>query len=358
MASHFERWEKDPFFAAAEEVQESADRMESTYRTLLHALKEPSAWKTDELRRDLRTALGTAKWQLEEFERAVEHDYSKSSSNNAKTRHGEFISAMENQISRVERCLDESAVATGKPPRPWVRLNEGESRELALFLSGSASYGNEKPAEVSFNDDQRQKRQVLEQSTPECSKNLSRPVGRGLVESHGNKVSGHRRTASAGADLGALKIVVADDVSLHGVDGKTEQPPRKIPSFSGFLNTLGLESASKLKWSKNGYRKLELIDHRHEADIQLPETQLVSRGTNACYERSKSCLESSDDCYRKQLYGWYGAIQRQFQRSQYYVQYSRPTQMVLWALALIFLFGKFAFLWQNLFVSANLSLSI
>lgn len=337
MASHFERWEKDPFFPAAEEVQESADRMESTYRTLLHALKEPSAWKTEELRRDLRTALGTAKWQLEEFERAVEHSYSKSFSDNAKTRHGEFISAMENQISKVERCLDESAVATGKPPRPWVRLNEGESKELALFLSGSASYGNEKPAEVCFNDDQRQKQDVLEQSTPECSKNLSHPVGRGSVESHANKFSGHRRTASAGADLGALKIVVADDVSLHSVDGKTEQPPRKIPSFSGFLNTL--ESASKLKWSKNGYRKLKLIDHRHEADIKLPETQHVSRGTNACYERSKSCLESGDDCYRKQLYGWYGAIQRQFQRSQYYVQYSRPTQMVLWALVLIFLFA-------------------
>ena len=26
MASDFERWEKDPFFSAAEEVQESADR--------------------------------------------------------------------------------------------------------------------------------------------------------------------------------------------------------------------------------------------------------------------------------------------------------------------------------------------
>ena len=26
MASHFDRWEKDPFFSAAEEVQESADR--------------------------------------------------------------------------------------------------------------------------------------------------------------------------------------------------------------------------------------------------------------------------------------------------------------------------------------------
>ncbi|KAF0922022.1 hypothetical protein E2562_023982 [Oryza meyeriana var. granulata] len=32
MATSFDRWEKDPFFPAAEEVQESADRMESVYR--------------------------------------------------------------------------------------------------------------------------------------------------------------------------------------------------------------------------------------------------------------------------------------------------------------------------------------
>ncbi|XP_076955100.1 uncharacterized protein LOC143629815 [Bidens hawaiensis] len=288
MASHFEQWEKDPFFPAAEEVQESADRMESTYRTLIHALKDPSVWKTEELRRDLRTALGTAKWQLEEFEKAVNDSYSKLSSNDTKTRHREFINAMESQISKVEKCLNES-VTTQKPPRPWVRLDEGESRELALFLSGEPA-GD-----------------VVERSTSE------------------NKVSKHRRTASAGADIGAWNIEVAVDVS---VGEKTELPPRKTPSFSGFLNTM--EFASKLHWPKNGYRKLKVVDHK------LPETQPVSRG---CYERNKSCLESDDDCYQKQLYGWYGAIQRQLQRSQYYVQYNRPTQMIFWVLALIFLFA-------------------
>ncbi|KAK9066772.1 hypothetical protein SSX86_014095 [Deinandra increscens subsp. villosa] len=299
MASHFERWEKDPFFPAAEEVQESADRMESTYRTLIHALKQPSVWKTEELRRDLRTALGTAKWQLEEFERAVDDSYSESSCSGTKTRHGEFISAMESQISRVDKCLNESTVATKKPPRPWVRLDEGESKELALFLSG-------KPAET-------KNRELADQSTTE------------------NKfISKHRRTSSAGAaDIGAWNITVAaDDVSLGNVDGKTEQPPRKTPSFSGFLNNMEFAS-----WSKNGYRKLKL------ADQKLPETQPVSRGINTCYERSKSCLESDDDCYQKQLHGWYGAIQRQLQRSQYYVQYNRQTQMIFWVLVLIFLFA-------------------
>lgn len=31
MASSFDRWEKDPFFSAAEEVQESADRYHFVY---------------------------------------------------------------------------------------------------------------------------------------------------------------------------------------------------------------------------------------------------------------------------------------------------------------------------------------
>lgn len=39
--------------------------MESTYRTWIHALKDTSgSWNCDALRRDLRTTLGTAKWQV------------------------------------------------------------------------------------------------------------------------------------------------------------------------------------------------------------------------------------------------------------------------------------------------------
>lgn len=40
-------------------------RMESTYRTWIHAKKDVSStWNLEELRRDLRTALGTTKWQV------------------------------------------------------------------------------------------------------------------------------------------------------------------------------------------------------------------------------------------------------------------------------------------------------
>ena len=135
--------------------------------------------------------------QLEEFEKAVKQSYSQFSCDDTKARHRDFITAMESQVLRVEKCLDESVGVTGKPPRPWVRLDEGESDELALFLSG-------KPA-------------VAVENT-----------------SNENKFNKHRRTASAGADIGSWNITIDDDVYAGGVDEKTEQPPRKIPSFLGF----------------------------------------------------------------------------------------------------------------------------
>ncbi|KAI7751693.1 hypothetical protein M8C21_021270 [Ambrosia artemisiifolia] len=284
MSSHLNQWVKDPFFPAAEEVQESADRMESMYRTLVNAYKEPSVWNSDALRRDLGTAIGTTKWQLEEFGRAVISSYGKNSTNNTKERHRDFINAMENKISGVESSWNDSSVSAGKPPRPWVRLDERERKELALFLSGSKTPGDDRPARNRVNDEHRGRRKQKVDAK--------------------DKFSGHRRTASASADISSWKINVDID---NLPDEKVEKPPRKIPSFSGLLNTL--ESASKWKWPNNGYRKLG-----QEADVGSLETQPLTRGIEESDEGSKSCLEQCRDHYNKPLYGWYGAIQRQIQR--------------------------------------------
>jgi len=64
VANSFDLWRKDAFFSAAEEVQESADIMESVYRTWVRERREGlGSEDSDELRRELQTALGTAKWQ-------------------------------------------------------------------------------------------------------------------------------------------------------------------------------------------------------------------------------------------------------------------------------------------------------
>lgn len=332
MASTFDRWEKDPFFSAAEEVQGSADRMESIYRTWIHAKKDTSeVWDLNELQRDLQTTLGTTKWQLDEFERAVKSSYTScSSADDAKHRHHDFVTAIENQTSNVENSLKESSFSHGRMPLPWVLLNEGERNELALFLSGpSASSANKTALKVRDKDLGVEKlREGDQQLMTECLKPSSQLVEPGLGEAKEETLPGHRRTASANAEISSWKIVVAaDSCNRDSYDFLPDTPPRKIPSFSGFLNTME-SSMSQLKWPKNGYKKLKLIDRLPETDTALPLSQNLTRGVKICFEKNKSCLDGCDYYYNKQLHGWYGAIHRQLQRSQYHMQYSRPVQVI------------------------------
>ncbi|XP_011079299.1 uncharacterized protein LOC105162845 [Sesamum indicum] len=138
VANSFDLWQKDTFFSAAEEVQQSADIMESAYRTWLRARREGLIPQhLDELDRELQMALGTAKWQLEEFERAVRLSYRNQGDDITITRHRQFVSAIEDQISRVETALKESLNVEGKKPFRWVNLDEEDCDDLALFLSGA-----------------------------------------------------------------------------------------------------------------------------------------------------------------------------------------------------------------------------
>lgn len=326
MAMHFDRWERDPFFSAAEEVQESADRMESTYRTWLHSLKNTSgAWNPEEIRRDLRTALGTAKWQLEEFERAVKSSY-RNSADEAKERHRQFILAMVDKIAPVENSLQEAVASTGKKSTTWVRLDEGERDELALFLSGPTI--TEDKLDVTVVGVEEETINPLEtdrKSASDYVHNPSHPSEKQVMDGKNIKI-GHRRTASA-ADIGSWSIIVPDDnSSLSSVNRQPDAPPRRVPSFSSFIGTM--ESA-KFKFPKNGYRKWKATDRQQGDDTSLLRSQELSKDLNASYERSKSCLDA-DDCYNKQLYGWYGALQRLLQRSQYQVRYSRSMQVTCW----------------------------
>ncbi|CAH8349632.1 unnamed protein product [Eruca vesicaria subsp. sativa] len=197
MTTSLDRWEKDPFFAAAEEVQESADRMESAYRTWIKR-GSSNVWDSDQLHRDLHAALGTTKWQLDEFQRAVQSSYNNRLSNETRDRHREFTSVMETQVAKIEKSLKEADGGKGTPR--WVRLDEDDRNELALFLSGSSAS---------------EKKQLQE-----------------------TKQHGHRRTASATPDIGAWNIPVSDDEGLLKKSSREPpvRPPRKVPSVSGFLN--------------------------------------------------------------------------------------------------------------------------
>ncbi|KAF8377619.1 hypothetical protein HHK36_031001 [Tetracentron sinense] len=338
MASNFDRWEKDPFFAAAEEVQESADRMESGYRRWIHELKDASSiYDSVVLRRDLRTAVGTAKWQLEEFERAVRSSYGSSSADDDRERHYQFIGAIESQISTVENSLQESVLAEGRTSLPWVRLDEGECDELALFLTGSLADGDRIPLNVPGKDEAKNPEETHGEAMPDCSKNACHSAELGVKETGEERLHGHRRTASASADIGAWKITVAD----HDFDGRPDHlPPPKVQSFSVLLRAMD-KTSSNLKWPKNGFRKWKGVDRNQKADTEPLQSHQLSRGIDACYERSKSCLDSCDDSYDKQIYGWFGAIHRQLQRSQYQIQYGRPLQVTFWVILVLCLIVLF-----------------
>ncbi|KAF5185124.1 Syntaxin/t-SNARE family protein [Thalictrum thalictroides] len=90
-------------------------------------------------RRDLTTALGTTKWQLEDFERAVNISTFSDKSNMREdiiSRHKQFIKAIEEQIVQVERSLGSSSATDSESSTHWMNLNEKDSDGLALFLSG------------------------------------------------------------------------------------------------------------------------------------------------------------------------------------------------------------------------------
>ncbi|OVA09989.1 Syntaxin 6 [Macleaya cordata] len=150
MTTSIREWESDPLFSAAEVVQDSADRMDSIYRIMLHEQSlvhedaaDPKLHSSiDYHRRDLVTALGTTKWQLEDFERAVNLSAISDGSRmreDAISRHKQFIRAIQEHISHVEKSLDDPSAGEVANNKQWVNLDEQDRDGLALFLSGGNS---------------------------------------------------------------------------------------------------------------------------------------------------------------------------------------------------------------------------
>ncbi|MCO5569065.1 hypothetical protein L7F22_022771 [Adiantum nelumboides] len=155
MTRNFHRWEVDPFFSAAEEVQDSADRLESVYRTWMHAKSIADDTAVVEFhRRELSTALGTAKWQLEEFERAVSCmlvDDCDQAGDDAPSRHKQFVNALQTQISTIEIAVSGSEDCKDLKPLKGLQLEEKEKHDLELFLCGTrSSKGDQKCNSTAF----------------------------------------------------------------------------------------------------------------------------------------------------------------------------------------------------------------
>ncbi|XP_042500830.1 uncharacterized protein LOC122078769 isoform X2 [Macadamia integrifolia] len=337
VASSFDLWQKDAFFSAAEEVQESTDIMESVYRTWLRERREGTGPEdSEELRRELQITLGTAKWQLEEFERAVRLSYGNRSEHNTSARHKQFIVAIEDQISRVEKALRESMYGEGKQPMRWVNLDEEERDDLASFLSRTP--GTLKGTKVenvelrpstnnSLQEGNQQRRKVRDFhidaacriDIPDCVKDnkevvsfrqdanyaveletKNHPGTKDDLSCQVEKSNGHRRTWST-PSFAAWKIVIAD-----------EDEQRKTLVASD-------ESTIKEKGFKNSFRKQKSGEHLR-----------AKEGISTCLELKRFNL-------LYQVCGRLGGSQRQIQGPQR-MQFS-SLKLTLVAVLTIFLIG-------------------
>ncbi|KAJ6857148.1 hypothetical protein NC651_038754 [Populus alba x Populus x berolinensis] len=332
VANSFELWQKDAFFSAAEEVQESADAMESAYRVWTREKREGSEPEDlDELSRELQTALGTAKWQLEEFERAVWLSHGHRSDDITASRHKQFVAAIESQISRVEAALREAFSGEGKQPLRWVNLDKEECDDLAMFLSGTVQIPqivkddcttHKSPMKGSLGENHHKRRNLDHNSSANCSRGTSdenefitskknehiidieekENLGmRDDITCQVDKTIGSRRTWSS-PNFGALKIVIAQD------DGQRD----KVMS--------SVEATPKEKGYKPFFWK------------------------QRCGEHSRA--KGSITLFNK-LFGQAGGLQRQLQLPLH-LQFSCSIQLTLALMLSIFLIGKLLILLNSM----------
>lgn len=343
--STFDQWQKDVFFSAAEEVQESADTMESAYRMWVRGRVdgfEPEF--LDELRRELHTTLGTAKWQLEEFERAVSLSHEDlPSEDNTITRHREFIAAIRNKITYIEKALNNSLFEEGKQPLRWVQLDKEERDDFEMFLSMAPQnpQGN-KDRRVNHEPTRGIKDTVTINKDAEYVMEVVSTRHFGTQEEvimQEDKLNGQRRTGGV-EDIGAWKIVIADeeDVDKKLVEARAETHNR-ASRLRGFLRSF--KSRAKLKWFRFSSGKAKSGEHLESGQgfsnyLDLKRIGLVVQGTNGLSEGSRnyvSCSKESPKGSTIQQSGRVGL--RHFQGTQSNIRSLRVTLLLVLTIFLV-----------------------
>ncbi|XP_068653629.1 uncharacterized protein [Aristolochia californica] len=321
--SSFDWWQKDVFFSAAEEVQNSADLMESLYREWERERKQSfQSGVLEEMRRELRTALGITKWQLEEFEKAVKVSHQKYLVENTAARHRQFVVAIESQISLVEKALSDSLIEEGKQPLQWVQLDESERDDLALFLTGPAGTSQELKGSLDMGIDKTQTGELETfkgyKETVTINQDVNYVVelavkdlreGRDKSESLGESSNGLKELWRS-SDIGALQIVVADENVQSEPLGKAQKACH-VFDFCGMVRNA--EVVTKLKLFRSNFRKVKSEEVHVDFRRVLPITQ--SEGSRNCFG---ACKRSSNIPYVRQLFKRVGGFVRQVQVLQYH----------------------------------------
>ncbi|XP_041021725.1 uncharacterized protein LOC121263024 [Juglans microcarpa x Juglans regia] len=328
VANIFDLWQKDAFFSAAEEVQESADVMESAYRTWVRERREMlSPEDSDKLCTELQTALGTSKWQLEEFERAVRLSYGLRGDDNTTARHRQFIAVIQDQISRVEASLKEYFNEEGKTFQ-WVNLDENERDELATFLSGTSQ------SLQSAIDECLQHKHSMESSLLEnhaqrkdADLNLNASCNRGFSD----RGKGSRDVRSISKDGNHVTKIEANQI--HGrTDDIIFQADRTTNN-------------ARRTWSLPNFGELKIIipDEEEPMNKLMPsieDTPKVKGSRSVFWKQSGRKFPPGPGAvnFFSQLFGWVGGFQRQLQ-SPLYLSLRSSVQVTLVLMLTIFFIG-------------------
>uniref|UniRef100_A0A0D9X5R9 Syntaxin 6/10/61 N-terminal domain-containing protein n=1 Tax=Leersia perrieri TaxID=77586 RepID=A0A0D9X5R9_9ORYZ len=336
-----EQWQKDGFFQAAEEVQESADLMESIYRTWMHERNSgASSEEVNDLQRELKTALGTAKWQLEQFERAVNLSSDKYSlEEGTVARRRQFVVAMEDQISQVEKAINDYSIDNDRKGLNWVKLDDEERDDLVAFLSAPAQLSQEtKRRENSHHSPSKQKSILIGVNDPRDMAAISKDRHRTEVSSReisngqseaclAEQLNGYSTNLSSGDDH--WKIDIAD-----GKDDDRKLSPNKVEAssqttaFSGIMKTT--ESFTRIRWLRNSLWKAKSDEHlplRYDMPSHLDwrVITLLSQKFNGLTERSRSCFSGWKENSR--VSGRMGGLHIQSQ--QHSTQFGRSIRITL-----------------------------
>ncbi|XP_019442302.1 PREDICTED: uncharacterized protein LOC109347019 isoform X2 [Lupinus angustifolius] len=315
VANSFDLWLKDSFFSAAEEVQESADIMECAYRKWSREKRERSAsGGLNELCRELQTALGTAKWQLGEFEKEVRLSYRHHGDDNTAARHRQFISAIRSQTFQVEEALRGSFTEEGKQPLRWVNLNEEEREDLAAFLSGGTC-------------------QVKQSSKDECveiNPFLKSSAPEKLVNKSNRDISSNEKDKD------------------RVIETKAESGSRNSNEVVSQTD----RTSTRKTWNPPNYSSLKIVIADKDEQINKPKRTLDAthkeKGSRLFLWKQK-CEEYPPGtravCMFNQRFGRFGLLNRQFQ-IHLQLRYRCSVQIILalmWTISLIGLYIVFIY---------------
>lgn len=351
MAESFSRWESDPLFSAAEVVQDSADRMESVFRNLLHeqslSNEDPMDTKLLSLmqyhRRDLMTALETTRWQLEDFEREVnfaELSDKSSSRQNAIRKHRQFIIAIREQIVQVEKSVQDLSAEGSHRNTSWMNLNEQDTDILASFLSGgetkeqNSGYGTGNGIMSRFLDSNMDNDEIVELKTEdeEVLPMKSSDNADHVYDSSINRMSWKMAHSPRNHDVnepaffhgsaGQKEIEEsykpgAYDLESGGLGAKSSFYKNRFRGTAwGFLSNFWLGNKSKgsfTKRRKDGEIMEDLMENT-EQRIYSSNGSISTEDQGLYLQRSASTTK---------FRSWIELIERTFRRSQYLVSYTR-----------------------------------